>query len=164
MAGAERLAIREVDQDAYGPMVAMEKYIHAGDLGEDLLALVKLRASQLNGCAYCLDMHGREARAAGVDQRRLDVLAGWHEAPTLYGDRERAALALTEAVTQIGQAGVPDDVWASVVSVFDEHQTVRLLMAVCAINVWNRLAIATHQSLPDVPAHAHESSAGQVTR
>lgn len=163
MAGDERLAIHEVDQDAYGPMLAMEKYIHAGNLGADLLALVKLRASQLNGCAYCLDMHAREARAAGVDQRRLDVLAGWHEAPVLYTERERAALALTETVTRIGEAGVPDEVWASVASVFDERETVRLLMAVCAINVWNRLAIATHQSLPNVPARAPEPES-QATR
>ncbi|NYG18255.1 carboxymuconolactone decarboxylase family protein [Arthrobacter psychrochitiniphilus] len=72
----ERLNIVEIDPEAYKSMYAMEKYIHRGSLGEDLLGLVKIRASQINGCAYCLDMHGREAREAGVDNRRLDVLAG----------------------------------------------------------------------------------------
>lgn len=151
----QRLAIPDVDPAAYGPMQAMEKYIHAGTLGEDLLALVKLRASQLNGCAFCLDMHAREARAAGVDQRKLDVLAGWHEAPDLYTERERAAVALTESMTLIGREGVPDDVWAPVTYAFDDKEVVHLLMAVCAINVWNRLAITTHQSLPGLGEHTH---------
>lgn len=133
-------------------MFAMEKYIHAGSLGEDLLALVKIRASQINGCAYCLDMHGREARAAGVDQRRLDVLSGWEEAPGLYSERERAAIALTEAVTLIGDGGVSDAVWNRASAAFSENEVVRLLMAIAAINVWNRLAVSTHQALPDLPA------------
>ena len=85
----QRISVHDIDPEAYKPMYAMEKYIHAGSLGEALLALVKIRASQINGCAYCLDMHGREARAAGVDQRRLDVLSGWEEAPGLYSERER---------------------------------------------------------------------------
>ncbi|WP_158252977.1 carboxymuconolactone decarboxylase family protein [Cryobacterium sp. Y62] len=112
------------------------------------LALVKIRASQINGCAYCLDMHGREARAAGIDQRRLDVLAGWEEAPNVYSERERAALALTEAVTLIGNGGVSDSLWGQVRESFEEREIVQLLMAIAAINVWNRLAVSTHQSLP----------------
>lgn len=151
----QRLAIQSVAPEGYAPMLAMEKYIHAGAMGEDLLALVKLRASQLNGCAYCLDVHAREARAAGVDQRRLDVLAGWHEAPDLYSEREQAALALTEAVTLIGEDGVPDDVWVPATYSFSDRELVRLLMAISAINVWNRLAIATHQDLPELDAAAY---------
>jgi AhpD family alkylhydroperoxidase len=144
----QRISVHDVDPEAYKPMFAMEKYIHAGSLGEALLALVKIRASQINGCAYCLDMHGREARAAGVDERRLDVLAGWEEAPELYSERERAAIALTEEVTLIGNGGVSDTVWASVTAAFEEKEVVQLLMAIAAINVWNRLAVSTHQSLP----------------
>lgn len=150
----QRLAVADVDPAAYAPMMAMEKYIHAGSLGEGLLALVKIRASQLNGCAFCLDMHAREARAAGVDQRKLDVLAGWHEAPDLYTERERAALALTESVTLIAGNGVPDEVWAPATYAFGDKEMVQLLMAISAINVWNRLAITTHQSLPEVSVHA----------
>lgn len=145
----QRIDIHGVDPTAYESMFAMEKYVHAGGLGEDLLALVKIRASQINGCAYCLEMHGREARAAGVDARRLDVLAAWHEAPDLYSSREQAAIALTEAMTRIGEAGVPDDVWDDTVAAFDDAEVVHLVMAICAINVWNRMAITTHQQLPD---------------
>ena len=148
----ERMNIQQVDPHAYQPMFAMEKYIHSGPLGEDLLALVKIRASQINGCAYCHDMHAREARAAGVDQRKVDVLAGWREATSLYSEREQAAIALTEAVTLIGAGGVPDDVWDAASTHFRGKEMPMLLMAIAAINVWNRLAVATHQSLPDMPA------------
>lgn len=149
MTHAQRIDIHAVDPGAYTPLFGMEKYIHGGTLGEPLLALVKSRASQLNGCAYCLDMHAQEARKAGVDQRRLDVLAGWREAEALFSDRERAAIALTEQVTLIGDRGVSDDVWGEVTASFDEREVVELLMAIAAINVWNRLAVATHQPLPE---------------
>lgn len=147
----QRLDIRKVDPDAYKPMMALEKYIHSGTLGEALLGLVKFRASQINGCAFCLDMHGREARAAGVDERRLDVLAAWREAPSLYSERERAAIELTEEVTRIGEHGVSDVAWQRVRANFSEKETVELLMAIAAINVWNRLAISTHLDLPRRP-------------
>ncbi|MHA3723019.1 carboxymuconolactone decarboxylase family protein [Leucobacter sp. HY1910] len=145
----QRLDIAAADKAAYAPMLSLEKYIHAGSLGEELLALVKTRASQLNHCAYCLDMHTREGRNAGVAQRKLDVLAGWHEAPGLYSARERAALAFTEEVTLIADGGVSDEVWGEVQAEFSEQESVQLLMAICAINSWNRMAIATHQALPD---------------
>ncbi|WP_417218032.1 carboxymuconolactone decarboxylase family protein [Arthrobacter sp.] len=152
MSSAPRLSIQDVDPAAYQPMFALEKYIHAGNLGEDLLALVKIRASQINGCAYCLDMHGREARAAGVDDRRLDVLAGWQEAPDLYSPREQAALTLTEEVTLIGEGGVSEETWAQASAEFSEQDIVVLIMAICAINAWNRMAITTRQALPELPA------------
>ena len=145
---SQRMDMHATDPKAYQPMFALEKYIHAGSLGEALLALVKLRASQINGCAFCLDMHGREARATGVAQRQIDVLPGWHEAPSLYSARERAAIALTEQVTLISQGGVSDAVWAQVGAEFSPQETVELLMAICAINTWNRIAITTHQDLP----------------
>ena len=151
MSAEQRLSIHDVDPKAYEPMYAMEKYIHAGGLGDDLLALVKIRASQLNGCAYCLDMHGREAREAGVDNR-IDVLAGGREARSLYSEREQAAIALTEQMTLIGESGVSDDVWAGVKTTFSDNDLVTLIMAICAINVWNRMAVTTHQSLPDAVA------------
>ncbi|MDN5755040.1 MAG: carboxymuconolactone decarboxylase family protein [Arthrobacter sp.] len=152
MPAAQRLDIHGIDAAAYQPMFALEKYIHGGNLGEDLLALVKIRASQINGCAYCLEMHDREARAAGVDDRHLDVLAGWHEASGLYSDREEAALALTEEMTLISQAGVSDQTWERVGNEFTDQDTVTLIMAICAINTWNRMAISTRQALPEVAA------------
>ncbi|MGH3237032.1 MAG: carboxymuconolactone decarboxylase family protein [Streptosporangiaceae bacterium] len=148
MSDKQRMSVHDVDPEAYKPMFAMEKYIHAGTLGEPLLALVKIRASQINGCAWCLDMHNKEAREAQVPQRKLDVLAGWSEAPGLYSERERAAIALTEEVTMISVAGVSDAAWSKVTESFQEKEIVQLLMAIAAINVWNRLAVSTHQDLP----------------
>lgn len=152
----ERINIQHLDPQAYLPMYAMEKYIHSGTLGKDLLALVKIRASQINKCAYCLDMHAKEARAAAVDNRRLDVLAGWREATALFSQREQAALALTEAVTMISVEGVPDGVWEDAAKQFPGKEMPLLLMAISAINVWNRLAVSTHQALPSLPAEADE--------
>ncbi|HEU0276403.1 MAG TPA: carboxymuconolactone decarboxylase family protein [Rhodanobacteraceae bacterium] len=144
----QRLDIHAVDAEAYPPMMALEKYVHAGTLGDALIDLVKLRASQINGCAFCLAMHNEEARKAGVAQRRIDVLSAWHEAPTLYSSREQAALVFTEEVTRIGEAGVTDATWARVKAEFNDQEIVHLLMAICAINTWNRMAISVHMDLP----------------
>ncbi|HEX7388254.1 MAG TPA: carboxymuconolactone decarboxylase family protein [Castellaniella sp.] len=148
MSISQRLDIHAVDPEAYKPMMALEKYVHSGSLGEALIGLVKFRASQINGCAYCLDMHGDECRKAGVDQRKLDVLSGWHEAPALYSEREQAALALTEEVTRISEHGVSDATWLRAHKAFSEKELVQLLMGISAINVWNRLAITVHLDLP----------------
>lgn len=152
MSADQRMSIHTVAPKAYESMYAMEKYVKTGGLGEVLLALVKMRASQLNGCAYCLDMHAREGREAGIDQRLLDVLSGWREAPGLYTERQQAAIELTEQMTLIGDAGVTDAVWDRATSAFTEQELVSLLMAISAINVWNRLAISTHQALPEASA------------
>lgn len=147
---AQRLAVNDIDPTAYQAVLAMERYVRNSRLDKPLYELIKIRASQLNGCAYCLDMHHRDARAGGEDQRRLDVLSAWREAPGIYTERERAALALTEAVTLIGEDGVPDEVWADATRHFDDAGMVQLLMAIATINVWNRLAVSTHQQLPDL--------------
>lgn len=145
----QRLDVGATDKGAYEAVLAMEGYVRGSGLDPLLYELVKIRASQLNGCAYCLDMHNRDARAKGEDQRRLDVLSAWREAPDLFSERERAALALTEQVTRI-EGGVDDEVWRAVTEHFDEQGTVHLLMAIATINVWNRLAVATHQDLPEL--------------
>jgi AhpD family alkylhydroperoxidase len=144
----QRLDIHAVDPKAHQAVFALERYVRESSLDPKLYELVKIRASQLNGCAFCLDMHNRDARAQGEDQRRLDVLSAWREAPELFTEQERAALAFTESVTRIGDAGVPDDVWGDVAKSFDEPGIVAMLMAAATINVWNRLAVATHQALP----------------
>ena len=150
MTYTQRISLHDIDPEAYKSMYAMEKYVHSGSLDEELLELIKIRASQINGCAHCLAMHTRDARKAGVEARKLDVLSAWHEAPSLYSDRQRAALALTEQMTLISQGGVSDAVWADVVTQFAEREIPLLLMAISAINVWNRLAVTTHQDLPAV--------------
>ncbi|WP_347352654.1 carboxymuconolactone decarboxylase family protein [Intrasporangium sp.] len=147
----QRLSIHDVDPDAYTAVLALEKYVHAGKLDERVALLAKIRASQINHCAWCLDMHVAEARKAGIDQRQLDVLAAWREAPALFTRREQAALAFTEQVTLISQDGVTDDVWHELTAVFDDKETVLLLMAITAINVWNRMNVAVHTDLPDRP-------------
>jgi AhpD family alkylhydroperoxidase len=121
-------------------MYALQRYTDASGLEHALLELVKLRASQLNGCAYCLDMHSKDARAGGETEQRIYVLSAWREAP-FYTPRERAALAWTEAVTLIGE-GVSDELYATVREHFDEHELVALTMAIVTINGWNRLAVA----------------------
>src|SRR5574337_222522 len=146
--GHQRLDVHGVDPKAYQAVLGMESYVRHSGLDPKLSELIKIRASQLNSCAFCLDMHHRDARRHGEDQRRLDVVSAWREAPDLYTAAERAALALTEAVTRIGDAGVPDAVWNDVRAEFDEAGVVQLLMAIATINVWNRLAVATHQQLP----------------
>ncbi|MEO8803163.1 MAG: carboxymuconolactone decarboxylase family protein [Rudaea sp.] len=120
----------------------MEVHLHACGLEASLLELVKTRASQINGCAYCLDMHSKDARAAGETEQRLYVLDAWREAP-FYSDRERAALDWTEAVTRVADTHVPDEVYEHVRQHFDEAELVNLTLAVVAINGWNRLAISS---------------------
>jgi AhpD family alkylhydroperoxidase len=129
--------------DAYRAMLALEEYVRSSGLDHKLLHLVKLRASYLNGCAFCVDMHTKEARAAGESEQRLYAVPVWRETP-FFTPRERAALAWTEAVTEIGRQGVPHDVHAGAREHFDDAELVRLTMAVIAINGWNRLSIAFH--------------------
>lgn len=118
-------------------------------LDEKLIELVKMRASQINGCAYCLDMHAAEAVAAGESPRRLYVLEGWRETE-LFTEQERAALAYTEAMTLISDhKDVPEDVYAEAVRVFTEDQYRALAWCVVAINTWNRLMVTSHAALPE---------------
>ncbi len=149
MTNTERLNIFEVDPGATKAVLGLESYVRSGTLAQNLLDLVKIRASQLNGCAFCLDMHNRDATAQGESPQRLYVLSAWREAPQLFIEQERAALAFTEAVTLIDRGGVSDEVWQAASASFSDAEMVQLLMAVATINVWNRLAVATHQHIPD---------------
>ncbi len=126
--------------EATKPLLALGKYLHASSLEQPLIELVLMRASQLNGCAYCLDMHSKDARAAGETEQRLYVLQAWREAP-FYSDRERAALAWCEAVTRLDPHGVSDDVYEMARAQFSEKELGDLNMAVILINAWNRIAI-----------------------
>jgi AhpD family alkylhydroperoxidase len=122
-------------------MLGVEKYLRTAGLDEGLRLLVKLRASQINGCAYCIDMHWKELRALGENEQRLYSLDAWRECP-YYSDRERAALAWTEAVTLISEDRVPDAVYDAVRPHFAEKELADLTLEVVAINGWNRLNIA----------------------
>src|SRR5690554_8223556 len=136
----ERLNYQKVAPEALKPMLELEKYVATSGLDRSLYELVKTRASQINGCAYCLDMHSKDARKAGETEQRIYSLVAWKETP-FYIERERAALAWTEALTLISENEVSDELYASVREHFDEGELVSLTMGIVAINGWNRLAI-----------------------
>lgn len=133
-------------------MSGLQQYVEKSGLEHSLLELVKMRASQINGCAYCLKLHSHDARKAGESEERLYLLDAWHEAP-LYSDRERAALAWTEALTLITEGHVPDAVFEEARRQFSEAELMNLTLAVVAINGWNRIAIA-FRSVPEVEGAA----------
>ncbi len=136
-----RIDILKLPRTFLEPLFGFGKYLSQSGLDESLINLVNLRASQINGCAYCIDMHWKDLRAAGEHEQRLYGLDAWQESP-YYTDRERAALAWTEAITKLGEAHVPDDVYALASKSFTEKALADLTLAVIAINSWNRLNIA----------------------
>lgn len=121
-------------------LAEVEKLVTQSTLEPRLVELVKLRASQINGCAFCVDMHTKDALAIGEEEQRLHLVAVWREAPC-FSDRERAALAWSEAITLLPTSGAPDDVYQHVSSVFSPEETVTLTLAIALINVWNRLSV-----------------------
>ncbi len=136
-----RIDYKRVAPEAYRAMAGLEAYLKDCTIEKPLRELVKLRASQINGCAFCIDMHTKDARAAGETEQRLYALSAWRETP-FFSDRERAALAWTEAVTMVGQTHVADDVYEQARAHFDEKELVDLTLAVVAINGWNRIAVS----------------------
>jgi AhpD family alkylhydroperoxidase len=147
MNNTDTLMPARIDASAYlasGPgkaMLALQHQVETSGLEHSLLELVKIRASQINGCAYCIDMHTKDARAAGETEQRIYALSAWRETP-FFTDRERAALTWTESVTRVADTHVPDDVHDRVRQVLSESDLVSLTWAVVAINAWNRLAVA----------------------
>jgi AhpD family alkylhydroperoxidase len=136
-----RINALKVAPGAYHAMLGLESYIHQSGLEIPLLHLIKLRASQINGCAYCIDMHWKDLRAINETEQRLYGLDAWRESP-YYSERERAALAWTEAVTLVANTHVPDEVYEEARRQFNEKELTDLTLAVAAINAWNRLAIS----------------------
>lgn len=134
--------------DAIAAVTALEQYVQKSGIEPTLLHLIKTRASQINGCAFCINMHTHEARAHGESEERLYLLDAWREAP-LYTDRECAALAWTEALTLVSETHVPDDVYEEARRHFSEEELVKLTVAIGTINTWNRIAIS-FRSVPQV--------------
>jgi AhpD family alkylhydroperoxidase len=137
---------------------ALENAVQASGLEQSLIDLIKTRASQINGCAYCIHMHTTEARRRGESEERLYLLDAWRESP-LYSDRERAALAWTEAVTLISQTHAPDDVYEVARAAFSEAELVKLTTAIATINAWNRIAISFRSIHPVKVAHKSDAAA-----
>lgn len=150
-----RIDYLNVARGAYHAMLGIEHYLQQCGLEDSLQELVKLRVSQINGCAYCIDMHWKDLRSAGESEQRLYGLDAWEESP-YYTDRERAALAWAESVTNIQEGHVPDAVYEHVKNFFNEKELADLTLAVTAINSWNRLSIAA-RTVPGTyqPAKSH---------
>ena len=149
-----RINYLRVSPRAMQAMMGLQNYVNESGLEHSLLELVKMRASQINGCAFCLDMHSKDARAAGETEQRLYMLSAWREAP-IYSERERAALEWTEALTFLRDEHVPDAVFAAVREHFSEEELVSLSLAVVAITGWNQLNVAfrTEAGKYQSPAH-----------
>mgnify|MGYP000609921777 CR=1 FL=1 len=154
-----RLNYGKVAPGAYEAMDTIDRYLQDCSLEKALIVLVQLRASQINGCAYCLDMHWKDLRAIGDNEQRLYSLDAWRECP-YYTDRERAALLWTEVITKISDDQVPDEVYEQVSLFFNEKELVDLTLAIVTINAWNRIAGALHFDPPIQSGH----SAPRVSR
>lgn len=142
-----RLNFFQVAPKALEPMIALEAQIAASSLDHSLVELVKMRASQINGCAFCMYMHSRDARAAGEREERLHLLPAWRES-SFYTDKERAALGWTEALTLVAQSGAPDDTFSPLKDHFNEEEIVQLTLLITTINAWNRLAVGFRSAHP----------------
>ncbi|MFY0804501.1 carboxymuconolactone decarboxylase family protein [Peribacillus frigoritolerans] len=144
----QRINYMKTNREVVKLMMGLEEYKKTTEIDSTLIELIKIRASQINGCAYCLDMHTKDARAMGETEQRIYCLSAWRETP-FYSDSERAALELTEAVTAISANGVPDELYERVRLHFDEKQYIDLVTIMITINGWNRLAI----SAQNIPGH-----------
>jgi AhpD family alkylhydroperoxidase len=143
----QRIDLKATAPAAYRAMAAFDRSI---ELDSALRELVKIRASQINGCAYCIALHTRDARKAGEGEQRLYALAAWRESP-LFTERERTALELTDTITRIGESGVPDAVYERAASEFSTAELANLIFAITAINAWNRIAVTSGLVLVDTP-------------
>ncbi len=151
-----RLSYGNVSPGVREAMLGLARYVETTGLEQSLLNLVFMRASQLNGCAWCLDMHSKDARAEGESEQRIYMLSAWQEAP-FYSDRERAALAWTEAVTLVAESHVPDDVYEEARKQFSEKELVDLTLAIIEINGWNRLNVSFRTVPGDYKPRKYES-------
>ena len=137
-----RFDYQAADPAAVKALRGLSDYAHNSGIEARLIHLIEVRASQINGCAFCIDMHTREARADGETEQRLYALNAWRETP-FFEERERAVLALTEHVTRIAEKGVPDDIYQALLPFFSTEQIIQIIVAIIAINSWNRIAIST---------------------
>ncbi|KAA0208463.1 MAG: carboxymuconolactone decarboxylase family protein [Ignavibacteriaceae bacterium] len=142
----KRIVVYDLEPDALKAMMAMQNYADQTDLDPKLKELIKIRASQINGCAYCLDMHTEEALRLGETERRIIAVSVWHESH-LFSEEERALLKFTEEVTRISDGGVSDETYNRVVKFFGEKVTAQIIMQIVVINSWNRVNVATGRQI-----------------
>lgn len=140
----ERFLMKDVQPEAYAAMMALEKYLDSTGIDPLHKELIKVRASQLNGCAFCLDKHTKDARKLGETEQRLYLLGAWREAPQ-FSEQERTILAMTEEITFISQRGLTTETYEQALRHFGKAGTAQLIMAITTINAWNRIGISTHR-------------------
>jgi AhpD family alkylhydroperoxidase len=144
----------EASPSSYKAVAALEQHVQNSGLEKRFIHLIKLRASQINGCAYCVDMHSKEARHDGLSEQWINLMCVWRESP-VYDERERALLEWTDAVTNIARTGAPDPAFEVLRKHFSEEETVKITVAIGTINIWNRLAVSFRSQHPvDKPAKA----------
>jgi AhpD family alkylhydroperoxidase len=140
----KRINIAELEPAAYKALIGLENYLATTSINKTIKELIKIRASQVNGCAFCINMHTVDARKQGETEQRIYLLNAWREVEGLYTAEERAVLALTEEMTLITNGGVSDTTYRQAKALFDDHQLAQIMMAIITINGWNRMCIATH--------------------
>jgi len=141
---AKRININTVEPQAYKAMFALEGYLSQAEISKTLKELIKIRASQINNCAYCLAMHTKDALKYGESAERLFILSAWHEAEKFFTEEEMVALKMTEEITRITQNGLSNATYERALKVFSEKQVTEIIMAIVTINAWNRIAVSTH--------------------
>lgn len=137
-----RISFNEVLPEGYKAFRVSSQFSNDSGLDKELQELIKIRASQINGCVFCLDMHYTDAKKMGISEQKLYTLTAWHESP-FFSDKEKAVLALTEAMTLVAEEGVDDDIYDEALAELGEEDLAKAMMAICVINTWNRLMVAT---------------------
>lgn len=145
----KRINLQQLEPKAYKAMFGLEQYLASSDLDKHHKELIKIRASQINGCAFCINMHTKDALKLGETPKRIFLLNAWREVPDLYSEEERAILALTEEITHISNGGVSSETYKKAASLFDENYLAQIIIAASVINTWNRFAISTHMPPTD---------------
>lgn len=140
----KRIKINTLEPHAYKAMFALEGYLAQTEISKTLKELIKIRASQINNCAYCLAIHTKDALKYGESAERIFILSAWHEAETFFTEEEKVALEMTEEITQISQQGLSNETYERALKVFSEKQVCEIIMAIVTINAWNRIAVSTH--------------------
>ncbi|KFC19945.1 carboxymuconolactone decarboxylase family protein [Chryseobacterium sp. FH1] len=146
----KRINISKTDPQAFKAMLGLEGYLANSEISKTINELIKIRASQINNCAYCLAMHTKDAIKYGENAERIFIVSAWHEAESHFTDEERVALKMTEEITLISQAGLSDETYQKATKVFSEKQIAEIIMAIVTINAWNRIAISTKLEIGEV--------------
>ncbi len=143
----KRIDISRTEPQAYKAMLGLETYLAKADLSVTLKELIKIRASQINNCAYCLDMHSKDALKYGEDPQRIFLLSAWREATKFFTEEEQIVLQMTEEITLIHQQGLTEETYRRAAAIFSENQVAQIVMLIVTINAWNRIAVSTHKEI-----------------